>query len=351
MRKLLSGKKVLEKETDEGSLYFVLPEEVLQKYVGLWGYLIRHEEFNQPVKWKNIYKMNSLDSYVLQDEFNPEEYEYMIYEETGVARELHRILASYGIHIENSLEEFLKLEKIPAAAVKEVKECLVAKECMNTYPEDFPVADGYEYIFEGEKKKFIIENDENYDDCTLYDQTDQFFPSYIVETYRKKVNEQYIYLFKTHYEEWYQYYDVDVSDNCWVLKGIYEDELESFPLSSYELIETEKRDIPEEEKIPNIDWEKLLDPNVEHDFYYSDKMFALSFLSKEGRFNVVNIDGEWKRYSEMVIKGEKPMSKWDDMIYIGTALQGEIKEERLTTAEMMEFAVYMREKKASTLLH
>lgn len=97
--------------------------------------------------------------------------------------------------------------------------------------------------------------------------------------------------------------------------------------------------------------EKLLDPNAEYDFYYSDKIFALGFLSREGRFNVVNIDGKWKRYSEMVIKGEKPISNWEDMILVGTAPQGQVKEEYLTTEEIMEFAVYMREKKVSTLLH
>ncbi|MGX5616559.1 hypothetical protein [Bacillus toyonensis] len=45
------------------------------------------------------------------------------------------------------------------------------------------------------------------------------------------------------------------------------------------------------------------------------------------------------------------MSNWDDRIFVGTAPQGQVKEECLTTEEMMEFAVYMREKKASTLLH
>lgn len=47
----------------------------------------------------------------------------------------------------------------------------------------------------------------------------------------------------------------------------------------------------------------------------------------------------------MGIKGEKPMSNWDDRIFVGTAPQGQVKEECLTTEEMMEFAVYMREKK------
>ncbi|MGK8688602.1 hypothetical protein ACRS5F_27585 [Bacillus cereus] len=39
MLKLLTGKRILEKETAEGSLYFVLPSDAFHKYVGLWGYL------------------------------------------------------------------------------------------------------------------------------------------------------------------------------------------------------------------------------------------------------------------------------------------------------------------------
>ncbi|MBU4642010.1 hypothetical protein [Bacillus toyonensis] len=51
MRKLFSGKRVLERETSEGSSYFVVPKEKFQKYVVLWGYLIPHGVFNQPNKW------------------------------------------------------------------------------------------------------------------------------------------------------------------------------------------------------------------------------------------------------------------------------------------------------------
>lgn len=36
MLKLLTGKRILEKETEEGSLYFVLRSDAFHKYVGLW---------------------------------------------------------------------------------------------------------------------------------------------------------------------------------------------------------------------------------------------------------------------------------------------------------------------------
>ncbi|MFJ7483013.1 hypothetical protein ACIQX5_21355 [Bacillus thuringiensis] len=288
-----------------------LPEEKFQKYVVLWGYLIPHGVFNQPNKWVNTYTISPSDTYVLVTKFNPKEYEYMIYEETRVARQLHQILEPYGIDINNEFEEFeefVKLKKIPKAAISKVKDCLVEKKCMNDYPEDFPVVDGYEYIIKGEKKKLIIVTETYHDDDTLYDQTGNFDRSYIVETYRKIVTNGFIYVFKTHDNNWYQYYAEDASKDCWIMKEIYDDELDDLPITSYELIETEKREIPEEDLKANISWEELLDPNRECDFYYSDKMFAMSFLANEGRYNVVNIDGEWKIYSEMGFKGEAPFS-------------------------------------------
>ncbi|MEK4216232.1 MULTISPECIES: hypothetical protein [Bacillus] len=48
MRNLFNEKRILEKETEEGSLYFILPEDAFQKYVGLLGYLIRPGEFHEP---------------------------------------------------------------------------------------------------------------------------------------------------------------------------------------------------------------------------------------------------------------------------------------------------------------
>ncbi|AJG79555.1 hypothetical protein bthur0010_60810 [Bacillus thuringiensis serovar pondicheriensis BGSC 4BA1] len=70
-----------------------------------------------------------------------------------------------------------------------------------------------------------------------------------------------------------------------------------------------------------------------------------------GRINVVNIDRELKRDSEMVFKGEKPFSKWDDLVFVGTAPQKEIQEDILTEQEMMQFAVYMRNKREKSSLH
>lgn len=44
--------------------------------------------------------------------------------------------------------------------------------------------------------------------------------------------------------------------------------------------------------MPNISWEELLNLNRECDFYHSDRMFTMSFLANEGRYNVGNINGE-----------------------------------------------------------
>ncbi len=77
----------------------MLPSDAFHKYVGLWGYLIKPREFHQPIKWINTYKMHSLDSYVLLDKFNPNEYEYMIFEEFGLVKQLNLILLYYVINI------------------------------------------------------------------------------------------------------------------------------------------------------------------------------------------------------------------------------------------------------------
>ncbi|EJR96780.1 hypothetical protein S3E15_02834 [Bacillus mycoides] len=53
----------------------------------------------------------------------------------------------------------------------------------------------------------------------------------------------------------------------------------------------------------------------------------------------------------MVFKGEKPFSKWDDLVFVGTAPRKEIQEGILTEQEMMQFAVYMREKREKSSLH
>ena len=106
------------------------------------------------------------------------------------------------------------------------------------------------------------------------------------------VTNGYIYVFKTHDNRLYQYYAEGASKDCWVMKEIYDDELNDLPVASYELIETEEREIPEKDLMTYISWEKLLDPNRECDFYYSDKMFAMSSSANEGRYNVVNINRE-----------------------------------------------------------
>ncbi len=50
--------------------------------------------------------MHSLDSYVLLDKFNPNEYEYIIFEEFGLIKQLNRILLYYVIHIIIALKNF-----------------------------------------------------------------------------------------------------------------------------------------------------------------------------------------------------------------------------------------------------
>ncbi len=119
--------------------------------------------------------------------------------------------------------------------------------------------------------------------------------------------------------------------------------MEDFPLSFYIKVETTKRNIPELED--EIDFQRYFNKDTPYNFYYLDKMFALRILQDEGRFDMANINGAWERYTEMVLKDEEPFCKWDDMKYVGSGIFGDIKEEKLTQKEIMNFAVEMREKK------
>ena len=141
----------------------------------------------------------------------------MIFEEFGLAKQLNQILASHGININNSFEEFLNIAEIPAEAVEEVRDCLIKNECMNVYPEDFPIVDGYEYAFAGEKKNSLLKLKIIMIMllCMIKPIT---FPIITLWNHTKTINEQHTYLYKTHYDEWYQLYSLDTSDKCWVLK-------------------------------------------------------------------------------------------------------------------------------------
>ncbi|EJQ32408.1 hypothetical protein IEC_05420 [Bacillus toyonensis] len=358
MKILLEGRRIFEYETDENTKYLIFSDESLKKYVyNAASIFIKKGNFPYPQKWLISDNFKTRELLTPIDDFDSSIYEYMFHIDWPLVERITQILKPYGIQVAQEpngvrmrdLNGLLRLEEIPQEVQDEIRDAL-AEEDLRTY-EEFQVFECYSCKEKGNEEFFIINGD---NDIVLsdisYDQTDWFSDKYIVETYRKKTQSSTEYVFKTDRDEWFIYSPGDSDSNYWVLEHIYDDELEDFPLSSYIKVETEKREIPERED--EIDFQRYYNKDTPYDFYYSDKMFALRILQDEGRFNMANINGKWERYTEMVLKDEEPFCKWDDMIYVGSGIFGDIKEEKLTQEEIMNFAVEMREKKQQgTTIH
>jgi hypothetical protein len=63
---------------------------------------------------------------------------------------------------------------------------------------------------------------------------------------------------------------------------------------------------------------------VVKDFYYSEKSFKTfksfdnPFINEEVVCEVL-IDGEWKLFTEQITKGNKALSVWNDLVYLGSS--------------------------------
>lgn len=82
---------------------------------------------------------------------------------------------------------------------------------------------------------------------------------------------------------------------------------------------------------------------MEEDFYFSKKQFISglkmpktigALTMKRGDVSVAKIDGTWKKYTESVPRGRKPLSKQDDIVLIGSGKDVEIEREELTPEQI-----------------
>ncbi|MEH7419319.1 hypothetical protein V7266_29250 [Neobacillus drentensis] len=78
---------------------------------------------------------------------------------------------------------------------------------------------------------------------------------------------------------------------------------------------------------------------MEEDFYFSNKQFIKGLkmpksidglMMKRGDVSLAKINGEWKKYTESVPKGRKPISSYDDFVLIGSGKDIEIDREQLS---------------------
>ena len=92
---------------------------------------------------------------------------------------------------------------------------------------------------------------------------------------------------------------------------------------------------------------------MEEDFYLSKKQLARSLMmpmglggmmTERGVVSIANINGQWKRYTECVPKGKKPLSNYDDLILIGSGKDVEIKHEQLSGEEITNLLIEMKRK-------
>lgn len=82
---------------------------------------------------------------------------------------------------------------------------------------------------------------------------------------------------------------------------------------------------------------------MEEDFYFSNKQFIKGLMMpksidglmmKRGDVSLAKINGEWKKYTESVPRGRKPISSHDDLVLIGSGKDIEIDREQLSQKQI-----------------
>jgi hypothetical protein len=84
---------------------------------------------------------------------------------------------------------------------------------------------------------------------------------------------------------------------------------------------------------------------MEEDFYFSKKQFVKvlmmpknidGLMMRRGDISLARIDGVWKKYTESVPRGRKPLSSHDDFVLIGSGKNVEIVREQLLKEQIEE---------------
>jgi hypothetical protein len=84
---------------------------------------------------------------------------------------------------------------------------------------------------------------------------------------------------------------------------------------------------------------------MEEDFYFSKKQFVKGLMMpknidglmmRRGDISLAKVDGVWKKYTESVPRGRKPLSSYDDVVLIGSGKDVEIVREELLQEQIEE---------------
>ena len=90
---------------------------------------------------------------------------------------------------------------------------------------------------------------------------------------------------------------------------------------------------------------------MEEDFYFSKKEFIKglmmpksigSLMMKRGDLSLAKINGVWKKYTESVPRGRKPLSNHDDIVLIGSGKDVEIEREQLSQEQIDTLIIGMK---------
>ncbi|WP_223593778.1 hypothetical protein [Neobacillus bataviensis] len=82
---------------------------------------------------------------------------------------------------------------------------------------------------------------------------------------------------------------------------------------------------------------------MEEDFYFSKNQFIRGLMMpksigglvmKRGDVSLAKINGVWKKYTESVPRGRKPLSNNEDLIFIGSGKNVEIIREQLSQKQI-----------------
>ncbi|MHA4095866.1 hypothetical protein [Bacillus cereus] len=340
MKKILEGNRIFKEEGDFQTRYLIFPKEKINTYVDLTGYFVKHGDLNKPVKWYCPDDKYNLTNFVRPEEFDASIYEYIFYTDFGFVRELQKILKPYGFNINNDMSEFLKIKEISKEITDFLKMGLIEKDCSLIYPDDFTVVEGYEFEHLGQHYKFIIGEDYGYY-CTdiTYDYTSNFLQESIIEHYYKDTAKYREYILKTNKGKWYKYYPGDTANNYWILEDLYEEDLIVLNFKEYIMEKNDSHIFIKKDTLLDIPWPSFIDKDTQYDFYFSNKEFCLQILQEDNKKQLACIDGEWKKYTKRVRKGDKVYTleweiKWDDLEFLGTSTIGETREEEMSRETM-----------------
>jgi hypothetical protein len=306
-----------------------------------YSYLVKKGDLKFPVRWDTKFVFKDGDYFEREENFDINDYEYLIIPCHRMEKALDPILRPYGIDIEGDMKNFFKIEELPGEVMDDLIELITSEDYKSSYPEEFLFFEGCQYEIDGTIHDLMVQLPPYIDGCLddLADEvTDEFLDEYIVEAYERYTEDNKCeHLIKVDKGFWYKYYPEELNQPHMLMERLWEDEID---LNVYTPIEFEPRDVPVREQRTDSS-EKYLDEKTEFDFYFSEKGLYMGLIANERRYNTALINDEITIYTEMVFKGEKPSSTHEDLIHLGVGKLRTVEHHELPYEEMLGYSMIM----------